>query len=71
MLLVVHHMWHRLVLREFHLVRLVILLSNGHGLIDTTADPDICVSSFDYDNTVTIDNTQLSDYDTQASNQCL
>ena len=47
------------------------IINIGHGLIDTTADPDICVSSFDYDNNVTIDNTQLSDYDTQlTSNAC-
>ena len=47
------------------------IISNGHGLIDTTSEPDICVSSFDYDNTVTIDNTQVSDYNTQVtSNAC-
>ena len=47
------------------------IINIGHGLIDSSGDPDICVSSFNYDNTVTIDNSQVSDYDTQiADNAC-
>jgi len=44
------------------------IINIGHGLIDTTEDPEICVSSFNYDNTVTIDNTQLSGWNTQVAN---
>ena len=47
------------------------IINIGHGLIDTTEDPDICVSSFVYDNNVTIDNNQVTDYNTQiAGNGC-
>ena len=43
------------------------IISNGYGLIDTISEPDICVTSFDYDNTVTIDNTQVSDYNSEIN----